>query len=97
MDGGVIDCPQEGGSLSTLFINRSSANCVSNFRIPLVHLVGKLLSVCVIFAETNVIDLQLERTVCFVSQSKSNGVYLQIQKDVGKSKLNRDKKWTKSI
>lgn len=36
---------------------------------------------CVIFADANVIDLQLERAVGFVPQSKPNGVYLQIQKD----------------
>lgn len=36
---------------------------------------------CVIFADANVIDLQLERAVGFIPQSKPNGVYLQIQKD----------------
>lgn len=50
-----------------------------NFRIPLVTLVGKLLRVCVIFADADEIDLQLKRTVGFVSQGEANGVHLQTQ------------------
>lgn len=50
-----------------------------NFRIPLVTLVGELLRVCVIFADADEIDLQLKRTVSFVSQGEANGVHLQTQ------------------
>lgn len=54
----------------------SSPNCISDFGIPLELLISKLLSVCIVFGDANEINLQLEWTVGFVSQSKSNGVYL---------------------
>jgi len=53
-----------------------------NFRISLVQLVGKLLTVSVIFADGNKINLQLERAFCFIRQGKSNGVHLSMQKDL---------------
>lgn len=69
----LIDCPpQRGGSLSI--------NQLLNFGILLVNLVGELLYVCVIFADANEINLQLEWPISFISQGKSNGVYLEIQR-----------------
>lgn len=49
---------------------------MSHFRIPLIQLVGKLLRVRIVFAHANVVDLQLERTVRFVSQGESDSVNL---------------------
>lgn len=39
----------------------------SDLWVPLVHLVGELLGVGVVLADANEIDLELKRTVCFVS------------------------------
>ena len=60
-----------------------------NFGILLVSLVGELLCVCVIFADANEINLQLEWPISFISQGKANGVYLEIQRHaiIKKTKL----------
>lgn len=55
----------------------SSWKCTLNLRVSLVHLVSELLRVCVIFADSDKIDLQLERTVGFICQSKSDSVDLE--------------------
>lgn len=47
----------------------SAKRCASDFRIPLVTLVGKLLCVRVVLADADEIDLQLELSVGFVPQS----------------------------
>lgn len=48
-----------------------------NFWVPLVHFVGAVLDVSVICANTDEVDLELEWTVHFVSQSEPNGVNLK--------------------
>lgn len=48
----------------------------SDFWVPLVCFIGKLLCVCIIFANTNEINFKLEWAISFVSQSKPNGVNL---------------------
>lgn len=79
------------GKWMAVSVYSSSPNSISDFGIPLVQLISKLLSVCIVFGDANEINLQLEWTVSFVSQSKSNGVYLLIQKD-GLNKLRSTKK-----
>lgn len=50
------------------FCDNPSKRCASDFRIPLVTLVGKLLRVRVVFADANEVDLQLKLSVGFVPQ-----------------------------
>lgn len=55
-------------------------NASSHFRVSLVSLISTLFRVCVIPGDTDEIDLQLERTVGFIPQSKSNRVDLENRK-----------------
>lgn len=50
------------------FSDNQSKRCASDFRIPLVTLVGKLLRVRVVFADADEVDLQLKLSVGFVPQ-----------------------------
>lgn len=51
--------------------------CILNLRISLVSFISELFRVCVILADSDKIDLQLERTVAFICQSKSDSVDLE--------------------
>lgn len=72
----VIDSNCFGSQSWNLLFSQSLSAWILNFWIPLVSLVRKFLNVCIIFADTNEIDLQLEWTICFITQRKSDGVYL---------------------
>lgn len=68
--------------MTDVFITRQkfsynpSQRCASDFRIPLVTLVGKLLRVCVVFADADEVNLQLKLSVGFISQGKANSIDL---------------------
>lgn len=50
------------------FGDNPSKRCASDFRIPLVALVGKVLRVRIVFADADEVDLQLKLSVGFVPQ-----------------------------
>lgn len=50
------------------FSYNPSQCCASDFGIPLVTLVGKLLRVRIVFADADEVDLQLKLSVGFVSK-----------------------------